>query len=61
MSPFATATGFGHTGAGNAFREDGAIEPSIGSMGPEYRSFHIDPEALLLFKDFNWNSLAPTP
>ena len=30
-------------------------------MGPEYRSFHIDPEALPLFKDFNWNSLAPTP
>ncbi|MDE0408731.1 MAG: Uma2 family endonuclease [Alphaproteobacteria bacterium] len=34
------------------------MERSTGSMGSEYRSFHIDPEALPLFKDFDWNSLA---
>ncbi len=34
------------------------MERSIGSMGSEYRSFHIDPEALPLFRDFDWNSLA---
>ena len=34
------------------------MERSIGSMGSEYRTFHIDPEALPLFKDFDWNSLA---
>ncbi len=34
------------------------MERSIGSMGSEYRRFHIDPEALPLFRDFDWNSLA---
>ena len=64
MLPFAAATGPGYTGAtcphegGDAFREDRAMERSTGSMGSEYRSFHIDPEALPLFKDFDWNSLA---
>ena len=58
MFPFAAATGPGYTGPGDAFREDGAMERSIGSMVSEYRSFHIDPEALPLFRDFDWNSLA---
>ena len=34
------------------------MERSTGSMGSEYRTFHIDPEALPLFRDFDWNSLA---
>ena len=34
------------------------MERSIGSMGSEYRRFHIDPEALPLFEDFDWNRLA---
>ena len=34
------------------------MERSTGSMGSEYRRFHIDPEALPLFEDFDWNSLA---
>ena len=58
MFPFAAATGPGYTGPGDAFREDGAMEHSTGSMGSEYRRFHIDPEALPLFRDFDRNSLA---
>ena len=34
------------------------METSIGSMGSEYRRFRIDPEALPLFEEFDWNSLA---
>ena len=57
-APVRRRTGPGYTGAGETFREDGAMERSTGSMGSEYRSFHIDPEALPLFRDFDWNSLA---
>ena len=58
MLPFAAVAGAGYTRADRTFRENGAMERSIGSMGSEYRSFHIDPEALPLFRDFDWNSLA---
>ncbi len=34
------------------------METGIGSMGSEYRRFRIDPAALPLFEEFDWNSLA---
>ncbi len=56
--PDAARPAAGYTEAGDAFRKDRAMERSTGSMGSEYRRFHIDPEALPLFRDFDWNSLA---
>ena len=34
------------------------MERGIGSVGSECQRFHIDPEVLPLFKDFDWNRLA---